>query len=103
MSFKKILEKKGVDVTLIRKVKSKNQGYFEEQEETSTIRAVVLPLKTEERKFWQEIGISKASFAAYTDQELHTGWQVEYNGERYLIRAYEDYGQYKKAILEAVE
>lgn len=103
MSFQKILEKKGVDVTLIRKVKSENQGYFEEQEETSTIRAVVLPLKTEERKFWQEIGITKVSLAAYTDAELQTGWQVEINGRRYTIRAYENYDSYKKAILEAVE
>ena len=103
MSFQKILEKKGVDITLIRKMRSANQGYLEEQEETVTVRAVILPLKTEERKFWQEIGISKASFAAYTDQEMKTGWQVEIDGKKYTVRAYEDFGQYRKAILEAVE
>lgn len=103
MSFKKILEKKGIDVTLIKKTKTVNQGYVDEQETAETIKTVVLPLKTEERKFWQEAGISKASLAAYTDQDLRTGWQIEVNGKRYTIRAYENYDVYKKAILEAVE
>ncbi len=78
-------------------------GYISKQETTVTIKAVVLPLASEERQFWQEVGITMASLKVFTDQELSTGWQIEIDGKRYTIRAYENYGEYKKAILEAVE
>ena len=77
-------------------------GYISKQETTVTIKAVVLPLASEERKFWQEVGITKASLKVFTDQDLSTGWQIEIDGKRYTIRAYENYREYKKAILEAV-
>ena len=64
---------------------------------------IILPLKSEERLFWQDAGISKAEMKAYTNVDLKTGWQIEIGGKRYTIRAYENHGTYKKAILEAVE
>lgn len=103
MSFKSILEKNGRDVSLIQITQSNDTGYLTDQETVTTIKAIVLPLKSEERKFWQEVGITNASMKIFTDQELHTGWQVEINGKRYTIRAYENYDFYKKAILETVE
>jgi hypothetical protein len=78
-------------------------GYISKQETVVTIKAVVLPLTSEERKFWQEVGIRKASLKVFTDRELSTGWQIEIDGKRYTIRAYENYEKYRKAILEAVE
>ncbi|AIY89895.1 hypothetical protein [Geoglobus acetivorans] len=103
MSFEKILENKGTLVNLIQISKVDNQGYLEVQETVVQAKMIILPLKSEERQFWQEIGISKAEMKAYTDVDLKTGWQVEVDGKRYTIRAYENYGTYKKAILEAME
>jgi len=103
MSFERILENKGTLVNLIQKSKVNNQGYLEEQETVVQVKMIILPLKAGERQFWQEIGISKAEMKAYTNVDLKTGWQIEIDGKRYTIRAYENYGTYKKAILEAVE
>ncbi|WP_290597046.1 MULTISPECIES: hypothetical protein [unclassified Archaeoglobus] len=100
MSFAKILEKKGIDVTLIKVFEQDIDGYLEESEQVETIRAVILPLKSEELRFWQEAGITKASMKAYVDVELEIGWQMEIDGKRYIIRAYENYQSYRKAILE---
>jgi len=102
LSFAKILEKKGVDVTLIKITEQDIDGYLEESEQAETIKAIVLPLKAEELRFWQEAGIAKASMKAYVNVELETGWQMEIDGKRYKIRAYENYPSYKKAILEEV-
>ena len=102
MSFAKILEKKGTDVNLIKITKTNNAGYLEESEEIIPMLAVILPLSKEEKLFWSNAGIVKAEMKAYTDQEVSTGWQVEIDGKRYKIRAYENYGEYKKLILEAI-
>ncbi|RLI77980.1 hypothetical protein DRP05_08675 [Archaeoglobales archaeon] len=102
MSFDKILEKKGIDVTLIKVTDQNNYGYLDTQEQAEAIKAVVLPLKAEEIKFWTDVGITKASMKAFVNVELETGWQMEIDGKRYKIRAYENYQTYKKAILEAI-
>ena len=102
MSFAKILEKKGINVTLVKIIEQDISGYLEESEQAETIKAVILPLKAEELRFWQEAGIDKATMKAYVDVELETGWQMEIDGKRYIIRAYENYNEYKKAILEEV-
>ncbi|RLI74768.1 hypothetical protein DRO97_05080 [Archaeoglobales archaeon] len=102
MSFDKILEKKGIDVLLIKITNQSNYGYLDGQEQTETIKAVVLPLKAEEIKFWGDVGIAKAAIKAFVNVDLETGWQMEIDGKRYSIRAYENYQSYKKAILEAV-
>ena len=102
MSFAKILEKKGIDVKLLKIVEEEENGYLEELEQAEIIKAIVLPLKAEELRFWQEVGIAKASMKAYVNIELETGWQMEINGKRYVIRAYENYNEYKKAILQEI-
>lgn len=103
MSFAKILEKKGREVSLIQATKTNESGYLSRQETVKTIKAIILPLSSNEIVFWQNAGVSRASMKMFTDAELKTGWQVEIDGKRYTIRAYEDYEVYKKAILEAVE
>jgi len=102
MSFAKILEKKGINVKLLKIVEQEENGYLEELEQEETIKAVILPLKADELRFWQEAGITKASMKAYVNIELETGWQMEIDGKRYVIRAYENYNGYKKAILEEI-
>lgn len=103
MSFDKILEKKGTDVTLIRITKTNNSGYLEETETAIATRAVVLPLKAEERRFWSDAGIAKAEMKVFLADDVKTGDLIEIDGKRYRIRAFENYGAYKKAIVEAVE
>lgn len=102
MSFAKILEKKGIYVKLIRITKTNEHGYLTESEEITQVKMVILPLSKEEKLFWSNAGIVKAEMKAFTDQDVRTGWQVEINGKRYKIRAYENYGEYKKLILEAI-
>jgi len=103
MSFERILAKHGIDVNLIKIMQVDQNGYIEKQETVLQTKMIVLPLKAEERKFWQGVGITKATMKAYTNEEVETGWQVEINGVRYNIRAYENYGQHKKLILEAAK
>lgn len=103
MSFESILEKKGREVNLIKITQVNDAGYISKQETAVAIKAIVLPLESGERLFWQDAGVTKASLKVFTDQELSTGWQIEIDGKRYVIRAYENYDVYKKAILEAVE
>ncbi len=103
LSFDKILEKKGIDVTLIHITRTNNNGYIEESETTIATKAVVLPLTAEELKFWVDAGITKASLKVYLADDIKTGDKIEIDGKRFLIRAFENYQTYKKAIVEAVE
>jgi len=100
LSFDKILEKKGIDVTLIRVTKTNNSGYLEESETTIATKAVVLPLTAEELRLWADAGITKASMKVYLADDIWTGDKIEINGKRFLIRAFENYQTYRKAIVE---
>jgi len=103
MSFKGIIEKNGREISLIQITKTNESGYISRQETVTTIKAIILPLKSDEIIFWQSAGVNRASMKMFTDAELNTGWQIEIDGKRYTIKAYENYDVYKKAILEAVE
>lgn len=103
MSFEKILAKKGKTVLLVKVTKHSQDGYITEREEVEEVEAIVLPLTAEERKFWDDVGITKASLKLYTTADVKTGWLVEIDGMRLKIRAVEKYQLYKKAILEAIE
>lgn len=105
MSFNKILARRGQSISQIEIVRTNVSGYVDMSENVTTINAMVQPLSQEERLFWSEAGIEKATLKLYTDTSMNVGDKVTINGEDYKVAATDSHEDakitgYVKVIVE---
>lgn len=105
MSFDKILAHRGLTITQIAITRAIVQGYTEEIETETDIKAIVQPLSSNELAFWSGAGgIEKASLKVFLKADISVGDKIEIDGEQYPVGAVENHGDaklgdYKKAVV----
>lgn len=105
MSFNKILARRGQSISQIEIARTNAKGYVDTSENTITINAIIQPLSQEERLFWSEAGIEKATLKLFVDSSMNVGDKVTINSEDYTVVATDSHEDakisgYTKVIVE---
>ena len=105
MSFGKILARRGREISQIQITRTNDSGYISKSESSANINAMVQPLSQEERLFWSEARIEKATLKLYTGTSMNVGDKVTINGENYKVAATDSHEDakitgYVKVIVE---
>ncbi len=102
MSFEKILNKAGIDVTLRKVSNTETDGYLSQTTQDIQIKAIVLPLSSTERSYWPDAGTIQGELKAYVlkETDVKVGDILVVQGFDCEVREVLEYSAFKKLILK---
>jgi len=100
--FNSILSAHGSTISVITVTRTITDGYVSEAETTTTITAIIQPLKAEDLRFLEGLGYTAEDLKAYVaaTESVSVGDEIDYNGNRYLVQGIEKQQAYMKLLLK---
>ena len=107
MSFTEVLSRLGQSITIntVTRENSLNDGYLRESVSQTSTTAIIQPLRSEELVYLAQSGHTEKDLKMYMSpsESVQIGDEIEWDGERYLVKNIEKNSTYLKVLLQRRE